>query len=61
MKDKLNIYYDQERDFLELRIGKPTKSIYNSIGEDIFQRVDEKTGKIKRFAVFNFKKRTESD
>ena len=59
MKDKLNIYYDEEGDFLELRIGKPTKSVYSDIGNDIFQRVDEKTGKIIGFAVFNFKKRTE--
>ena len=59
MKDKLNIYYDQEGDFLELRIGKPTKSVYDSIGDDVFQRVDEKTGKIIGFAVFNFKKRTQ--
>ncbi len=59
MKNKLNIYYDEEGDFLELRIGKPTQSVYNAIGNDIFQRVDEKTGEIKGFAVFNFKKRTE--
>ena len=59
MKNKLNIYYDKEGDFLELRIGKPTQSVYNAIGNDIFQRVDEKTGEIRGFAVFNFKKRTE--
>lgn len=59
MKNKLHIYYDQEGDFLELRIGKPTPSVYNGIGNDIFQRIDEKTGEIKGFAVFNFKKRTD--
>jgi len=59
MKDKLNIYYDEGGDFLEIRIGKPTESIYDDIGEDIFQRIDEKTGEIKGFAIFNFKKRTE--
>ena len=59
MKNKLHIYYDQEGDFLELRIGKPTVSVYNNIGNDLFQRIDEKTGKVKGFAIFNFKKRTE--
>ena len=59
MKNKLNIYYDEEGDFLELRIGKPTPSVYNDIGNDIFQRIDEKTRKVKGFAIFNFKKRTE--
>ena len=59
MKNKLNIYYDEEGDFLELRIGKPTSSTYNNIGNDIFERIDDKTGKVKGFAIFNFKKRTE--
>lgn len=60
MKDKLNIYYDGDGDFLEIRIWKPTESIYEDIGDDIFQRIDEKTGQIKGFAIFNFKKRTEN-
>ena len=59
MKNKLNLYYDKEGDFLELRIGEPTSSVYESIGNDVFQRMDEKTGEIKGFAIFNFKKRTE--
>lgn len=59
MKDKLHIYYDEEGDFLEFRVGKPTPSTYNNIGSDIFQRIDEKTKKVKGFAIFNFKKRTE--
>jgi len=59
MKNKLHIYYDEEGDFLELRAGKLTPSVYNDIGNDIFQRIDEKTKKVKGFAIFNFKKRTE--
>ena len=59
MKNKLNIYYDKEGDFLELRIGKPTASIYEDIGNDVFKRIDEKTKEVKGFAIFNFKKRTE--
>lgn len=60
MKDKLSIHYDEEADFLEIRIGNPTKSYFEDIGNDIFERLDEKTKAIKGFAIFNFKKRTEN-
>ena len=59
VKNNLHIYYDEKGDFLELRICKPTESIYEDIGNDVFKRIDEKTGKVKGFAIFNFKKRTE--
>ena len=59
MKNKLHIHYDEEADFLELRVGKPTASVYEDIGDDIFKRIDEKSGEVKGFAIFNFKKRTE--
>ena len=42
MKEKVRVYYDDEADYLELNIGKPTKSYYDDLGEDIFQRIDEK-------------------
>tara|TARA_Y100000310_G_C20695429_1_gene825349 strand:- start:451 stop:681 length:231 start_codon:yes stop_codon:yes gene_type:complete len=58
MKQKLHIYYDQEGDMLEFRIGKPTKGHMRNLGDDIFQRVDEKTGKVKGFTILNFKKRS---
>lgn len=57
MKDNLNIYYDEKGDLLEIQIGKPTPSYYEEINDGIFERIDEKTGKIKGFAVFSFKKR----
>ena len=59
MKNKLHLHYDEEADFLELRVGKPTTSVYEDIGNDIFKRIDEKSGEVKGFAIFNFKKRTE--
>ena len=58
MKDTLHIYYDEKGDFLELRIGKPTASYYEDLGNDLFERRDEETEEIKGFAIFNFKKRT---
>ena len=59
MKNKLHIHYDEEADFFEFRVGKPTASVYEDIGDDIFKRIDEKSREVKGFAIFNFKKRTE--
>lgn len=59
MKDHLHIHYDQEADFIEIRVGKPSRGYFNDLGDDIFERIDEKTKKIKGYAIFNFKKRTE--
>jgi len=59
MKDKTYVHYDEEGDFLEVRMGKPTASYLKDIGNDLFERIDEKTGKIMGFAIFNLKKRTE--
>jgi uncharacterized protein YuzE len=59
MKEKLNIHYDGKSDVLELRLGEPTESYYEDLGNDLFERRDEKTKEIKGFAIFNFKKRTE--
>lgn len=61
MEDKkLHINYDEEGDMLEIRIGEPTVSYMKDIGNDIFERVDEKSQEIKGFVVFNFKKRSEN-
>lgn len=57
-KEKLQIHYDQEGDFLEIRIGKPAKGIFEDMGDDIFRRIEENSGKINGLAIFNFKKRT---
>lgn len=42
---------------LEFRIGEATPAIMKNLGNEIFQRVEEKTGKTKGFTIFNFKKR----
>ena len=57
-KGKLDVYYDEEGDYLEIVIGKPTPCTMESIGNDIFQRIENKTGKVKGFAIVNFKKRS---
>jgi len=60
MKEKLHVCYDEEGDVLEIRMGKPTIASFKDLGDDIFERVDEKSGEIKGFSIFNFKKRTEN-
>ena len=59
MNKNLSVYYDGEGDLLEIRIGKPTSSYFKDLGNDIFERIDEKTGEIRGFSILNFKKRTE--
>ena len=58
MKEQTHVHYDEEGDLLELRIGKPTESYMKDLGNDIFERIEEKTGKSKGFTILNFKKRS---
>ncbi len=58
MKGNLHIYYDQEGDFLEINIGDFTESYVRDIDEGVFERIDEKTGKVVGIGVLSFKKRT---
>ena len=51
------IHYDPEGDYLEIRFGKPTPSYYEDLGDDRFERKDEKTGKVIGYAFFNVQKR----
>lgn len=57
MKEKMFIHFDPEGDFLEVRFGKPTASYYEDLGDDIFERRDEKTNHVKGYAIFNVIKR----
>jgi len=59
MKGNLNIYYDEEADFLEINIGDYTEGYFRDVGEGISERIDEKTGKITGIAILSFRKRTE--
>lgn len=57
MRQKMHIHWDPEGDHLEVRFGKPTPSYYEEVGDDVFERRDEKTGKVMGFAFFNVQKR----
>ena len=51
------IHYDTEGDFLEVRFGEPTPSYYEELGDDVFERREEKTNIVKGYAFFNVQKR----
>lgn len=55
---KLHIYYDSEADYLEIRFGDPTPSVYEKIGPGTFVRIDKKTKEVKGYAIYNVKKAT---
>ena len=59
MKGNLNLYYDEEGDFLELQIGDYTEGYFRNLGKGVFERIDRKTKKITGIAIMGFKKRTE--
>ena len=59
MKGKLNLYYDEEGDFLEFQVGEPTEGHFKNCGNGIFERIDKKTNAITGIAIMGFRKRTE--
>ena len=60
MKGNLNIYYDEEGDYLEFHVGEFTQGYFKDIGGGISERIDELTGKVTGIAILDFKKRTEN-
>ena len=57
MKGPMNVHYDEEGDFLEISIGKPTKCYAEEVKPGIFLRIDEKTKEVKSVGIISFKKR----
>lgn len=57
MKGKLRVYYDEEGDYLEIRIGEPTENYGEDISDDITIFKDEKTDEVVGIGILNFKKR----
>ena len=58
MKGPMNVYYDDEGDFLEISIGKPTKCYAEEVQPGIFLRKDEKTNEVRSIGIVSFKKRS---
>jgi len=60
MKGPIDIYYDEEGDFLEITISNPPEESYcEDVKEDIFLRRDEHTNEIIGIGILNFKEHTE--
>jgi uncharacterized protein YuzE len=58
MKGKMRVYYDDEGDYLEIRIGDPTENYGEDMNDDITIFKDEKTDEVVGVGILNFKKRT---
>lgn len=58
MKGQMQLYYDEEGDFLEINIGEFSEGFFRDTGEGVSERIDEKTGKVTGVAILGFKKRT---
>ena len=52
----MKIYYDTESDYLEILFGEPTGCYYRKIGPDTYVRIDEETGEVRGYAIYNVKK-----
>ena len=52
----MKIYYDTESDYLEIVFGETTECYYKKIGPDTYMRIDEETGEVKGYAIYNVKK-----
>jgi len=56
----MNIYYDEEGDFLEITIGDTDNCYFDNLGNGIFKIVDKTNKKVRGVAIFSFKKRTKN-
>ena len=56
MKGPLDIYYDEEADFLEITLANPPAESYcEDIDEDVYLRKNEVTGEVIGIGILNFK------
>jgi hypothetical protein len=60
MKGPMRVHYDENSDFLEISVGKPTKCYADEVKPGIFLRKDEKTNEIKSIGILHFKKRSKT-
>jgi len=57
MNKKMHIHWDAEGEYIEVRFGEPRPSYFEDKGDDMFERIDEKTGDVTGYAIFNVQKR----
>jgi len=59
--ENMNIYYDEEGDFLEISSEDISNCFFDNLGNGVFRIVDKNTNEVKGVAIHNFKARTKSD
>jgi len=60
LEGKINFFFDEEGDVLDITFGKPRKAVAKELKNDIAVRVDPKTGEIVGIVILNFMKRFRS-
>lgn len=60
MKGKMNLYYDDEGDYLEIFIAGHSPSYGEEIGDDITLIKSEKNGEVVGIGILNFKRRAKT-
>jgi len=57
LEGKINFFFDEEGDVLDISIGKPRKAVAKELKNDIAIRVDPESGEIVGITILNFMKR----
>jgi len=57
MKGKMRVYYDEEGDYLEIRIGEKTENYGEEVNDNVTIFKDENTDEVVGVGILNFKSR----
>ena len=57
MEGKINFFFDEEGDVLDITFGEPRKAVTKELKNDVAIRVDPKTGEIVGIVILNFMRR----
>lgn len=57
MEGKINFFFDEEGDVLDITIGEPKKAVAKELKDDIAVRIDPQSGEIVGIVILNFMKR----
>ena len=54
MANQLRIAYDKEADVLDVSLGEPKAAVSHEAEDDLFLRLDPRTGELVGFSLINF-------
>jgi len=57
LEGKINFFFDEEGDVLDITFGEPRKAVAKELKNDIAVRVDPKSGEIVGITILNFIRR----